>query len=304
VWTSTEALTFDAAPKSLLVIGAGAVGLEAGYMFARLGTDVLVVEMMPQILPASDSEVAKLLQKRLEAAGMKFKLNTTAVRAEDTKNGKKVYIKSESGEEAREFENILVAAGRRAILDGIGLEEVGVKHDKRKILVNEHMQTSIPNIYAAGDCVGEPMLAHVAWTEGIVAVEHACGMDSRMDYKAFAACVYTKPECAAGGLTEQQARERYKDVRTGKYAFAHNGKAMGSGETEGFVKFVIEPRYGQILGVHMVGPEVTELIAEAVLAIKNELTVEEVFSTIHPHPTLSEVVQEAAYDSEGRAIHK
>jgi len=179
-----------------------------------------------------------------------------------------------------------------------------VKTDGRKILVNEHMQTNIPNIYAAGDCVGEPMLAHVGWAEAMVAVEHATGMDSKMDYKAIPACVYTTPECASVGLTEEQARERYKDVRIGKFNFSHNGKAMGMGETEGFIKFVTEPRYGAILGVHMVGPHVTDLIAEAVLAIKNELTVAEVIATIHPHPTLSEVVQEAAMDVEGRAIHK
>lgn len=304
VWSSTEALTFDAAPKSLLAIGAGAIGLEAGYTFARLGTDVTVVEMMPQILPAADTEVATYLQKKLEAKGMKFVLNATVARAEDSKSGKKVFIKTDSGETSQEFERVLVAVGRRAVLREIGLDEVGIKYERGKILVDEHMQTNIPNIYAAGDCTGEPMLAHVAWTEGIVAVEHAMGMDSRMDYSAWPACVYTKPECASVGMTEKQARERYADVRVGKFVFDHNGKAKGIGEAEGFVKFITEPKYGQILGVHMVGPEVTDLIAEATLAIRNELTVTEVFSTIHPHPTLSEVVQEAAYDSEGRAIHK
>lgn len=304
VWTSTEALTFDKAPKSLLVIGAGAIGLEAGYMFARLGTEVTVVEMMPQVLPAADSEIADHLQKGLEKAGISFLLNATVARAEDAKAGKKVFIKTESGETEREAEKVLVAVGRRAVLGGIGLDEVGVRHDNRRILVNEHMQTSVPNIYAAGDCIGEPMLAHVGWTEGIVAVEHACGLNSRMDYSAFPACVYAKPECASVGLTEQQARERYPEISTGKFSFSHNGKAMGIGETEGFVKVVSEPRYGQILGVHIVGPHATDLIAEAVLAIRNELTVNEVFSSIHPHPTLSEVVQEAAYDAVGRAIHK
>jgi dihydrolipoamide dehydrogenase len=166
------------------------------------------------------------------------------------------------------------------------------------------MQTNLPNIYAAGDCVGEPMLAHVGWTESVVAVEHAMGMESRMDYRAFPACVHTTPECASVGLTEEQARERHKDIRVGKFGFVHNGKALGIGEAEGFIKFVTEPRYGQILGIHMVGPHVTDLIAEAVLTIKNELTVDEVIATIHPHPTLSEVFQEAAMDVQARAIHK
>lgn len=304
VWTSTEALEFSAAPKSILIVGAGAIGLEAGYTFARLGTEVLVVEMMPQILPAADAETAKALQKHLEKHGMKFKLDSTVSRAEDAKTGKKVFIKTPQGEESAEYEKVLVAVGRRAVIDGIGLDEVGVKHDKRKILVNEHMQTNISGIYAIGDCIGEPMLAHVGWAEGTVAAEHAMGMDSKMDYKAFPACVYTTPECASVGLTEEQARERYKDVRIGKFTFDHNGKAMGIGEAEGLIKFVVEPRYGAILGVHMVGPHVTDLVAEAVLAVKNELTVDEVIAAIHPHPTLSEVVQEAAMDVEGRAIHK
>lgn len=304
VWTSTEALTFERAPKSLLVIGAGAIGLEAGYMFARLGTAVTVVEMMPQVLPTADSDTAAHLQKGLEKAGIRFLLNATAARAEDSRIGKKVLIRSESGEEEIEVEKVLVAVGRRAVLAGVGLEEVGVRHDNRRILVNDHMQTSVPNIYAAGDCIGEPMLAHVGWTEGMVAVEHACGLDSKMDYSAFPACVYAKPECASVGLTEQQARERYPEVSIGRFSFSHNGKAMSIGETEGFVKVVSEPRYGQILGVHIVGPHATDMIAEAVLAIRNELTVNEVFSSIHPHPTLSEVVQEAAYDALGRAIHK
>ncbi len=304
VWTSTEALDFSSAPKSMLIIGAGAIGLEAGFTFARMGTDVLVVEMMSQILPAADTETANALQKSLERVGMKFMLNTTVTRAEETKAGRKAYIKSDSGEEAREFETVLVAVGRRAVLDGYGLEAAGVQHDKRKILVNEHMQTNVPNIYAAGDVIGEPMLAHVGWTESVVAVEHMMGLDSRMDYRAFPACVYTTPECASVGLTEQQARERYRDVRVGKFTFNHNGKAMGIGENEGFVKFITEPRYGEILGVHMVGPHVTDMIAEAVLAIRNELTVDEVIATIHPHPTLTEVVQEAAMDTQGRSIHK
>ena len=304
VWTSTEALEFNEVPKKMLIIGAGAIGLESGYTFARMGTEVLVVELMSQILPAADTETANELKKGLEAAGIKFMLNSTVTRAEDTKNGKKVYIKSGDKEEAAEFDKVLVAVGRKAVINDIGLDETGIAHDKRKVLVNEYMQTNIPNIYAIGDVVGEPMLAHVAWAEGVVAVEHAMGMDAKMDYKAFPACVYTTPECASVGLTEQQARERYRDVRIGKFGFDHNGKAMGMGETEGFVKFITDPRYGQILGVHMVGPHTTDLITQVVQAIKNELTVDEIIATIHPHPTLSEVVQEASMDAQGRAIHK
>ena len=315
VWTSTEALSFDSAPKSLLIVGAGAIGLEAAYMFARFGTEVRVVEMMSQILPAADTEAANELMKCLKKAGIKFTLDATVTRAEDIKRGKRVYIKSppagagfeippQQEEEAAEYEKVLVAVGRKAAISGIGLDEVGIKHDKRRILVDEHMRTNIPGIYAAGDCIGEPMLAHVGWTESIVAVEHAMGMDSKMNYRAFPACVYTTPECASVGLTETQARERHKDIRVGKFTFSHNGKAMAIGETEGFIKIITEPRYGEILGVHMVGPHVTDMIIEAVVAMRNELTVDELVATIHPHPTLTEVTQEAAYDALGRAIHK
>lgn len=305
VWTSTEALDFSQVPKSILIVGAGAIGLEAGYTFARMGTDVTVVELMSQILPAADTETANELQKHLEKAGMKFMLDTTVTKAEDTAAGKKVWIKSGKEEQAVEVEKVLVAVGRRAVIKNIGLEEVGVKTDGRKILVNEHMQTNIPNIYAIGDAIGEPMLAHVAWAEGIVAVEHAMGDSSaRIDYKAFPACVYTTPECASVGMTERQARERYGEVRIGKSGFSHNGKAMGIREAEGFIKFIADAKYGRILGVHMVGPHVTDLITQTVQAIKNELTLDEVIATIHPHPTLSEQVQEAAMDVEGKAIHK
>lgn len=304
VWTSTEALDFTEVPKKILIIGAGAIGLESGYTFARMGSEVLVVELMSQILPAADTEVANELQKSLEKAGIKFMLDAGVISAEDTPNGKRVRIRSAEGEQALEFDRVLVAVGRRAVLDGIGLESVGVSRDERKIFVNDSMQTNIQNIYAIGDAIGEPMLAHVGWTEGIVAVEHALGLGARMSYKAFPACVYTTPEAASVGLTEAQARSIHGNIKVGKFGFAHNGKAMGLGETEGFVKIICEPRYGEVLGVHVVGPHATDIITEAVLAIQNELTVDELVATIHPHPTLSEVVQEAAYDTMGRSIHK
>ncbi len=304
MWTSTEALTFDQTPKRLLVVGAGAIGLEAGYTFARLGSEVTVVEIMGRIVPAADAEIARDLMKALEAAGMKFLLNSTVVRADDTRHGKRVAITTPDGEQEIECDKVLVAVGRRTVIDGIGLDAVGVRHDGRKIQVNESMQTNIPNIYAAGDVIGEPMLAHVGWTEGIVAVEHAMGLASRMSYKACPACIYTTPECASVGLTEEQARERCGDIRVGKFGFSHNGKAMAIGETDGYVKIITEPGFGEVLGVHILGPHATDLIAEAVLAVANELTVDELMSAIHPHPTLSEVVQEAAYDTRARSIHK
>ncbi len=304
VWTSTEALSFDSVPKSLLIVGAGAIGLEAGYTFSQLGCEVTIVEMMPHILPAADAETANELAKQLGKAGIKFILGATVARAEDTKTGKKVFIKSGDKEDSYEVEKVLVAIGRKAAISDIGLDEVGVKHDNRRIIVDKSMRTNVPSIYAAGDCIGEPMLAHVGWTESVVAVENAMGMNVKMDYRAFPACVYTTPESGSVGLTEEQARERFKEIKVGKFSFAHNGKAMSIGEAGGFVKIISEPRYGEILGVHIVGPHATDLITEAVVAIKNELTVDELVATIHPHPTLAEVVQEAAYDTLGRAIHK
>ncbi|MCX6346151.1 MAG: dihydrolipoyl dehydrogenase [Armatimonadetes bacterium] len=304
VWTSSEALEFSQVPKKLLVIGAGAIGLEFGYTFEALGTDVTVVEIMPQILPAADTETANELQKLLEHGAMKFMLNASVTRAENIKGGKRVYIQSDGIEKALDFDKALVAVGRKAVLEDIGLEKVGVKHDGRKIIVNESMQTNIAGIYAVGDVIGEPMLAHVGWTEGIVAVEHALGLRSKMSYKAFPACVYTNPECASVGLTEEQAKQRHGDIRIGKFGFSHNGKAMGIGETQGFIKIISEPKHGEILGVHIVGPDATDLIIEGVLAIQNELTIDEVVATIHAHPTLNEVFQEAAYDTQARSIHK
>ncbi len=304
VWTSTEALSFDKAPKSLLVIGAGAIGLEAGYTFSKLGTKVTIVEMMSQILPAADTETSNALQKELIKSGIDFKLNSIVTKAENAKGGKKVYIKSGDNEESSVYENVLVAVGRRPFTQGIGLEENGIKTEKGKVIVDSQMRTNIPSIFAIGDVIGEPMLAHVAWAEAIVAVESALGMESKMDYSAFPACVYTTPEMASVGLTEKQARERFNDVRIGKFGFGHNGKAMGLGENEGFVKIISDGKYGRILGVHMVGPHTTDLITEMVLAMRNELTVDEVIATIHPHPTLSEVVQEAAMDVEKKSIHQ
>lgn len=304
VWTSNEALEFSAIPKKMLIIGAGAIGLEFGYIFAKLGTEVLVVELLGQILPAADTETANALQKSLEASGIKFMLNATVTHAENTPCGKNVFIKLASGEQTFECDKVLMSVGRRTVTANMGIEEVGINFDKRKIIVNENMQTNISNIYAAGDVVGEPMLAHVGWAEAIVAVEHAMGLPAKMDYKCIPACVYTTPECASVGMTEEQARERYADIRIGRFTFQHNGKAMGIGETEGFVKFICDVKYNQILGIHMIGPHTTDMISEAVLAIKNELTLDEVIATIHPHPTMSEVMPEAAMDVLHRAIHK
>ena len=308
VWTSNEALAFEKVPASMVIIGAGAIGLEFGYTFARLGCEVTVVEFMPQILPAADTETAKELQKHLKKAGMKFMLSAQVTSAEDIEGGKRVHIKAGEKEKTVDCEVVLMAVGRKAVKNGLGLEEVGVKFDERGRIVetNEYMQTSVPNIYAIGDVTTGPMLAHVAWSEAIVAVDHIMGQPKfKKDYSTIPACVYTHPEQASVGMTEAQAREKYgDDVVIGKFGFGHNGKALGMGGAVGFIKVISEKKYGAVLGCHMVGPHVTDLITEMAVAKRNELTVDEVIATIHPHPTLAEVVQEATMDTLGCAIHK
>jgi dihydrolipoamide dehydrogenase len=304
VWTSTDALSVTAIPKSILIVGGGAIGLEFAFTFACLGSQVTIVELMPQIVPAADTQMAKELEKSLKRAGIKIMTGTGVTRAEDIPDGKKVFMNTPNGEESIEVEKILVAVGRKPVSEGLGLEQLGVKTERGRILVNEHMQTEVPNIYAIGDVVGEPMLAHIAWTEGEIAVQHALGKDVRMDYRVFPACVYTNPELATVGMTEEQAREKYGEIKIGTFPFAANGKALGIGERDGFVKIIAEPKYGEILGVHIVGPHATDLISEAVVAMQNEATVDEIIAAIHPHPTLSEPIQEAAMDVLGESIHK
>lgn len=306
VWTSTEALSVKQAPKSLLIVGGGYVGLEFGYTYARLGTQVTVIEMLPQILPNMDAEVAKELEKSLKKAGLKIITGAAVAGAEDTKAGKKVNYKTSDGKEEQiEVEKVLISVGRKAFTSDIGLESVGVKTERGKIIVNDRMQASATGIYAIGDCVGDPMLAHVAFHEATVAVANCMGQDKRMDYRAVPGVVFTHPEVATVGLTEEQARERHgNDIRVGKFPFLANGKALGMGEKAGFAKVIADAKYGEILGVHIIGPHATDMIAEAVLAIQSEATIDDIEATIHPHPTLTEPFHEAALDTEGMALHK
>jgi dihydrolipoamide dehydrogenase len=306
VWTSTDALAAREIPKSLLVVGGGYVGLEFGYTYARLGTEVTVVEMLPRIISTMDGEVAKELDRSLKKAGLKIKTSATVLGAESTQAGKKVTIRNSNGKEERiEAEKVLVAVGRKPFTSDIGLEAVGVKTERGRIIVNDRMQTNVGGIYAIGDCIGDPMLAHVAFHEATIAVANCLGQDKHMDYRAVPGVVFTHPEVASVGLTEEKAREIHGDnVRVGKFPFAANGKALGMGEKEGFAKVIADAKYGEILGVHIIGPHATDMIAEAVLAIQSEATVEDIEASIHPHPTLSEPIHEAALDTQGMALHK
>jgi dihydrolipoamide dehydrogenase len=306
IWTSTDALTTREVPKSLLIVGGGYVGLEFGYTYARLGTEVTVIEALPRIVATMDEELAKELDKSLRKTGLKIKTGASVISADDSPIGKKVIIRNaDSQEEQIEAEKVLVAVGRKPFTSDIGLESVGIKTERGAVVVNSRMQTNVQGIYAIGDCIGNPMLAHAAFHEATIAVANCLGQEKHMDYKAVPGVVFTHPEVASVGLTEEQAREKHGDnVRIGKFPFLANGKALGMGEKEGFAKVIADAKYGEILGIHIIGPHATDMISEAVLAIQSEATIDDIEASIHPHPTLSEPIHEAALDTQGMALHK
>jgi dihydrolipoamide dehydrogenase len=304
VMTSDDALTMERLPQSMLVIGGGVVGLEFAQIFCRMGAKVTVVEMMPQILPIEDAEVASALERALKKEGVEVVTGAKVVSIAIKQGDKKVSFTTKEGNtEERIVASVLVAVGRGPNTEELGLEKLGVKVDKGRIAVNEKMETNIPGIYAAGDVVGKMMLAHVAMEEGKCAAENMMGLTSKVDYRAVPRCTYTSPEVASVGLSEAEAKKRYPDVKVGKFPFIASGRALTINETEGMVKFVVEAKYGEILGVHILGPEASELIAEAVLAMRMETTYQDIGSCIHAHPTLSEAVMEAALAVDGKTIN-
>jgi dihydrolipoamide dehydrogenase len=301
---SDGALQLTHIPESMVIIGGGPIGLEFGTIFAALGTKVTILEMLPQILPSEDPEVASALDKSLK----RFKILTLpGCRVKEITTGSegkgKVVALTGEGEKAFEAQYVLVAVGRKPNIEGLGLQEVGVRFSKKGIEVNEKMETSIPGVYAIGDVTGQWLLAHFASAQGEVAAENAMGHEVLMDSRVVPRCVYTLPEVAAVGLTEKQAQEAGYELKVGRFPFAGNGKATVIGERNGFVKMVAETKYDEILGVHIFGPHATDLIGEAVLAMRLEGTAEDIAQTIHPHPTLTEAMKEAALDVDGRAIH-
>ena len=301
LWTSNEAVSATEVPKRLVVLGAGAVGTEFAYTYRGLGSEVTLIEFMPNIVPPADPDLSKELHGLLTKAGITI-LTSTKVVAIDVP-GRKVKYVSEKGDGELAFDKMLIGVGRRAYTDGLGLDAAGVTFDGRKIVADEYMRTNVPHIYAIGDAAGGG-LAHVATREGEVAAENALGHTVRMDYTAVPYCVYTEPEMAWTGLTEQQARDKGYDVQVGKFTFKSLGKAMAINENVGLVKIVTDAKYGEILGVHIVGPHATDLIHEACVSIKLESTIEELMHTIHAHPTLAEAVMEAAQDVKGESVHK
>jgi dihydrolipoamide dehydrogenase len=301
---SNGALQLTQVPESLVIIGAGPIGLEFGTIFAALGSRVTILEMMNQILPNEDPEVASALERSLRH----FKIQAyTSCQVQEIREGAegklKVLARTEQGDAAWEAQQVLLAVGRKANFDALGLPQAGVRFQKKGIEVNEKMETNVPGIYAIGDVTGQVLLAHFAMAQGTVAAENALGHEARLDRRVVPRCVYTLPEVAAVGLTEKEAQEAGYKLKVGRFPFAGNGKATIMGERTGMVKMVTDAQYGEILGVHIFGPHATDLIGEAVLAMRLEGTAADVGRAIHPHPTLTEALMEAALDVTGEALH-
>ena len=304
VWSSTEALVPDRIPEHLLVIGGGYIGLELGMMYQRLGSQVTVVEFTPGALPGQDRDCVKIVERSMKKSKIKL-VTKTAAKSYERKGDKLVVtVEGEKGTETIECDQVLCTVGRRPYADGLGLENVGLQTDKRGFLeVDERMRTSVPNVYAIGDIAGQPMLAHKGSKEGLVAAAVIAGQDEVYDARCVPAVIFTAPEIASVGLLEEQAVEQGHEVKVGRFPFAASGRAMSLLETDGFVKVVADAKTDEVLGVHMVGPEVTELIAEAALAIEMGATTEDLARTIHAHPTLPEAVMEAAEAVHTMAVH-
>ncbi|MEZ5331587.1 MAG: dihydrolipoyl dehydrogenase [Thermoanaerobaculia bacterium] len=301
---SDHILELREVPESLIVLGAGAVGTEFASIYASFGSKVTLVELLPRVLPIEDADVSKELTRQLKKRGIQVMTGAKLTSARTTDGGVKVQIETDDMEESMDASMLLVAVGRAPVTSDLGLEALGVELEKGYVQVNGTMQTAVPHIYAIGDIVPTPWLAHVASAEGILAVEHMAGRDVRpLNYDLVPSVTYCEPEVGSVGLTEEEARERGHDVAVGKFPFTALGKAAILGKTAGFVKIVRETRYDQVLGVHILGAHATDLIAEACVALQLETTTEELFRTIHAHPTLSEAMAEAAHAATGHAIH-
>jgi dihydrolipoamide dehydrogenase len=299
-----KAMTLDKQPESMIVVGSGAIGVEFASFYSDMGTDVTIVEFQPNIVPVEDEEVSKQFERIYKKKGIKVMTNSS-VESVDT-SGKKVKakVKTQKGEETLEADIVLSAVGIKTNIENIGLEEVGIKTDKDKVIVNDYYQTNVPGYYAIGDITHGPALAHVASAEGILCVEKIAGHKVEpINYGNIPGCTYSNPEIASVGMTEKQAKEAGYDIKVGKFPFSASGKASASGTKDGFVKVIFDAKYGEWLGCHMLGAGVTDMIAEAVVARNLETTGYEVLKTIHPHPTMSEAVMEAVADAYDEVIH-
>ncbi len=299
-----EAMTLPVQPKTMVVVGSGAIGVEFAYFYASLGTKVTIVEFMPTIVPVEDEEVSKQLERSFRKIGIEI-MTEASVEAVDTSGtGCKVKVKGKTGEKTLEADIVLSAVGITPNTENIGLEEVGIATDKGRILVNNYMETNIPGYYAIGDVLPTQALAHVASAEGITCVEKIAGLHVEpMDYKNIPGCTYCQPEISSVGYTEKAAKDAGFEIKVGKFPFSASGKAKAGGNADGFVKLIFDAKYGELLGAHMIGANVTELIAEIVVARKLETTGHEMIKAVHPHPTMSEAIMEAAAAAYGEVIH-
>lgn len=303
VITSDEALSFKEIPSSMVIIGGGVIGSEFAAVFSALGCKVTIIEMLPNIVANMDQDIVAPLKDKFKKKGIEIYTNTKVVSISEAEEGLRVNTLSDGEEKSFFAEKVLLSIGRKPVTDNLALENVGVETNRGAVVVNKNMQTNVPNIYAIGDATAGVMLAHVASSEGIVAVESIMNKKSSIDFKTIPYCVYTKPELAGVGLTEEQAREKGYDVKTGLFPMNVNGKAMIEAEQEGLVKYVIDGATGEVLGLHMSGPSATELIVEGALAVRLEATIDEITSTIHAHPTVAESLHEAAHAVHNNAIH-
>ncbi|MGJ5066909.1 dihydrolipoyl dehydrogenase [Bradyrhizobium oligotrophicum] len=305
VWTYFEAMVPEKMPKSLLVVGSGAIGIEFASFFRTMGSEVTVVEVLPQILPVEDAEVAGIARKQLEKQGLKIMTGAKVTKLDKKSDSVVATIDDGKGKtESVEFDRVISAVGVVGNIENLGLEKLGVKTDRGCIVIDGYGKTNVPGLYAIGDVAGPPMLAHKAEHEGVVCIEAIKGLHPHpMDKNLIPGCTYCHPQVASVGLTEAKAKEQGRDVRVGRFPFVGNGKAIALGEDQGLVKVIFDKKTGQLIGAHMVGAEVTELIQGYVVAMNLETTEEELMHTVFPHPTLSEMMKEAVLDAYGRVLN-
>ena len=299
-----EAMSLPEQPKSMIVVGSGAIGVEFAHFYNSMGTEVTIVEFLPNLVPLEDKDVSKQFERSFKKSGIKVMTNSSVESVDTSGKGVKATVKTKKGEEIIEADIVLSAVGIKTNIENIGLEDVGIITDRDKILVNDWYQTNIPGYYAIGDVVPGQALAHVASAEGITCVEKIAGLHTEaIDYGNIPGCTYATPEIASVGLTEEQAKEQGYELKVGKFPFSASGKAKAAGTPDGFVKVIFDAKYSEWLGCHMIGAGVTDMIAEAVLGRKLETTGHEVLKAVHPHPTMSEAVMEAVADAYDEVIH-
>ncbi len=299
-----QAMTLPTQPKSMIIVGSGAIGVEFAHFYNAMGTQVTIVEFMPNIVPVEDEDISKQMERSMKKAGVTIMTNSSVEKIDTSGKGVKATVKTAKGEEVIEADILLSAVGIKTNIENIGLEEVGIATEKDKILVNDFYQTNVPGYYAIGDITPGQALAHVASAEGILCVEKIAGLHVEpLDYGNIPGCTYATPEIASVGLTEKAAIEKGYDIKVGKFPFSASGKATAAGTTDGFVKVIFDAKYGEWLGCHMIGAGVTDMIAEAVVARKLETTAHEILKTVHPHPTMSEAVMEAVAAAYDEVIH-